>query len=84
MQRAVVTLTPIETPRVIDFQVIEHGSVWAFTPLTDDARAWWNEHVDPDALQIAGSYAVEHRYAPDIAQAIIAEGFETYPPARRS
>lgn len=57
-----------------DFQIVNHGSICTVTPLTEAAQSWWNDNVDPDAMQIGGGYAVEPRYAGDIIDGVIEEG----------
>jgi hypothetical protein len=58
-----------------DFHVINHGSIFTFRPLNDDAQQWWDDNVDPDALSFGGAYAVEPRYAVPLIEGICDEGF---------
>jgi hypothetical protein len=58
-----------------DFTVLNGGSVSIVTPLTDAARAWLDEHTDPDAQWFAGGIAVEHRYVRDLVVGLAQAGF---------
>lgn len=56
-----------------DFQIIDHGSLVGFTPLTDEASAWWEENVQ-DGPCLGRSRFVEHRFAGAIIEGLQAEG----------
>lgn len=48
----------------VDVAISNEGTIVVFEPLTDAAREWIGEHVQPDSWQwLAGRLAVEHRYA---------------------
>ena len=49
---------------------MNEGSIILFEPLTDAARSWWTDNVDPEAQTFGNAYAVEHRYAGDIVEGI--------------
>tara|TARA_Y100001951_G_scaffold58355_1_gene46369 strand:- start:92 stop:250 length:159 start_codon:yes stop_codon:yes gene_type:complete len=49
---------------------MNEGSIVLFEPLTDAARGWWTDNVDPEAQTMGQAYVVEHRYAPDIIEGI--------------
>jgi|TARA_R100001079_G_C4326839_1_gene101430 hypothetical protein len=51
------------------FEIKNTGSIVLFEPLTEWASEWWEENVE-DSQMIGGAYAVEHRYAEDIAAGI--------------
>ena len=51
------------------FEIKKAGSIVLFEPLTEWASEWWEENVE-DSQMIGGAYAVEHRYAEDIATGI--------------
>lgn len=57
------------------FMVDDCGTIVRFQPLTDEARAWWDDNVaPPESWQMMGPWiCVDHRPARDIAQAIAAE-----------
>ena len=62
--------------RGFDFNVLNAGTIVMFTPITDEAQAWWKEWIDWESAQMLGnSYSVEHRYAPAIVEGLIAAGF---------
>ncbi len=52
------------------WRIVGHGSIVLFEPLTEAAQAWWNDNVDPECMKMGAAYAVEHRYAGDIAEGI--------------
>lgn len=58
----------------IDFYVANHGTIFTFEPRTTEAKVWWADHVDPEAMQVADAFVVEHRFARDIADGIAADG----------
>ena len=53
----------------VHFEIKKAGSIVLFEPLTEWASEWWEENVE-DSQMIGGAYAVEHRYAEDIATGI--------------
>lgn len=57
-----------------DFAITNHGSIFTIRPLTATAQIWWNHHIDPDALQFGGAYAVEPRYVEPIVNGMLEEG----------
>ncbi len=52
------------------------GSLWLVRPLTDAAREWIDENVDPDAQWLGGALAVEHRYVQGILEGMQLDGLE--------
>lgn len=59
-----------------DVQVENHGSIFLFEPLTEDAHEWIEEHIPEDATWWAGRLAVEHRFARDVAAGMLGDGLE--------
>ncbi len=59
-----------------DFSLSDHGSIVLLHPLTFAARAWVEEHIDPDHQEWAGSVVIEPRYVLDIVRGIEADGLE--------
>jgi hypothetical protein len=57
-----------------DVSLSNHGSIFTFRPLTDHARQWIEENVDPDAPWWAGAIAVEPRMAYDLVAGMQADG----------
>jgi hypothetical protein len=56
-----------------DVSVTDHGTLFLFQTYTPAVRQWFDIHTD--APRLADAYAVEHRYAGDIVNALQAEGF---------
>ena len=52
------------------WRIIGNGSIVLFEPLTETAQNWWNDNVDPECMKMGAAYAVDHRYAGDIAEGI--------------
>ena len=44
------------------FDIVDCGSIVRFTPLTDDAQAWWDEYVN-EGPGLGRSYCVAAHYA---------------------
>ena len=55
---------------VEEFEINNQGTLILFTPLTDNAKQWWTDNVDPDCQTFGNAYCVEHRYAQDIIEGI--------------
>lgn len=65
--------TPAEdTP---DFIFANHGSITILTPRTDAAHDWCDAHIPDDAQRYAGGIAIEPRYAENILNDIMDEGY---------
>lgn len=62
--------------QTVDVQVENHGTIFLFHLFTDEARAWVDAHVDPEAQYFGAALAVEHRYARDLADGMLADGLE--------
>lgn len=59
----------------MDFSYTNHGSVITLTPLTDEGRAWCNEHLPVDAQRWGrGGYVIEPRYFAAIHEGISNDG----------
>jgi hypothetical protein len=60
-----------------DVLVENHGTIFLFTPMTERARTWVDEHVQLDSWQWLGtSFSVEHRFAEGLAAGMIDDGLE--------
>lgn len=57
-----------------DFIVQDHGSIWTFYPRSTAAQDWWAEHVE-DGPRLGRNQCVEHRYAQDILDGLLIDGF---------
>jgi hypothetical protein len=52
-----------------DVLVRNEGTLFIFRPLTASAKRWVEENVNvPDHMWLGDGFAVEHRYAPAIAE----------------
>jgi hypothetical protein len=61
--------------RKLDVIVKDEGSIGLFTPVSDDAREWFKEHVQQDGQRWGqGGYVAEHRYAMDLLAGIRRRG----------
>ena len=52
------------------FEIVNHGSIVTFTPLTPEAQEWWDDNVDPDCQTLGPAYCVEARYADVLIDAV--------------
>lgn len=54
-------------------RVEDHGTIVAFTPIDDEAKAWWTDNVaEPEPWQrMGGTVYVDRRAAGPIFRAII-------------
>jgi hypothetical protein len=61
----------------IDVRVDNLGTMFAFVPQSRTARTWFARNVHSDPWQwMGGTLMVEHRYAVDICDALLSEGFQ--------
>lgn len=59
-----------------DFQIQNHGSVFLFVALTDEAREHVEQHIQPEPWQMVdGGFAVDHHLAFDLAAQLVDDGF---------
>ena len=56
-----------------DFLVTDHGSIVIATPMTDDAKAWVGEYIDPNSPRYGGGIVIERRYWPSVYHGITEE-----------
>lgn len=60
-----------------DVTIYNHGSIWAFTPLSDAGGDWIADNVDEESAIWQGrALMVEARFAFDLAQGMQADGLE--------
>lgn len=59
-----------------DFYVVNHGSIFVLTPLTEAAQGWVAEHLPPDAPTWGDSIVVEHRFIGEIVAGFTADGLK--------
>jgi len=60
---------------VADIIIRNEGTLFLFTPISDEATEWWDEHVQ-EGMTFSRSYVVEHRFAPAIIDGLVEAGFE--------
>jgi len=58
-----------------DVIVRNAGTLYLFCPMTERARAWIFDNVQPDAQWFGHALVVETRFAWGLAQSMIGEGF---------
>lgn len=61
-------------PSPADVEVIDHGTVVLFRPVTDTCRAWIDDNIQEDAMWFGGALAVEHRCAPYLIEGMADDG----------
>lgn len=59
-----------------DFLFANHGSVCILTPVSEQAKEWADEHIDPDAQRWCGGVVIEPRYVQPILDGIMEEGMD--------
>jgi hypothetical protein len=57
-----------------DVLIRNEGTLFLFCPLSDRAKAWIDDHVQPDAQWFGTALVVEHRFAWGLAQGMKDEG----------
>jgi hypothetical protein len=55
------------------FEIENHGSIVRMLPISDFAKDWWENQVDPNCPMMGKYYCVDSRYAQDIIN-----GFESF------
>jgi len=60
----------------LDVHVVNHGSLFAFELLSQEAREWVDQNVSEDAQFFGGALMVEPRYAMDLATGMQNDGLE--------
>jgi hypothetical protein len=60
----------------LDVAVEDHGSLWLFRPLTEDAKIWIDDNVQDAALWFGGALAVEARFVQEMVEGMLADGLE--------
>lgn len=57
-----------------DFYLVNGGSIFLLTPLTEAAKDWVNLHIPDDAQWFWPSVVIEHRYVDDILDGLTEDG----------
>lgn len=60
---------------MLDFSLINGGTIVLLTPNTNAARDWVGAHVDAAAIYWGSAVVIEHRYAPAIVNGLVEAGF---------
>lgn len=64
----------MKTDTAIDFWIHNGLSVFLLFPVTDGAKQWISENIEPDAPRIGLGVAVEPPYLPAILEGIESDG----------
>jgi len=67
-------MSDAQTAQEADFKFANHGSVTVLTPISEAAKAWIDENIDPDAQVWVGGVVIEPRYADAVLIGISADG----------
>ena len=59
-----------------DLLVRNEGTIFLLTPVSDNGKAWVEEHVSDDHQEWCGAIVVEHRYITDIVAGAQADGLK--------
>jgi len=62
------------------FEIINHGTLTGFTPVNEEAREWWAEHVDWCPM-FGDQYMVDSRHAGPILEGIQAASVKRQAPS---
>jgi hypothetical protein len=63
------------SPRVVDLEARDGGTVWAIRSLSRRARRWIEEHVQSETWQWLGdTLVIDHRYAWPLIEGMSADG----------
>jgi hypothetical protein len=65
-----------------DFLYQHEGSIGLLYPVTDEARAWVEEHISDDAQWFGSGLVIEWRYVDHLIGGITDDGLEVRPPSR--
>ena len=67
-----------------DSQILNHFSLFLLRPLSGQARAWLDEHVQAGAMYFGNALAVEPRYLSDLLEGMFAAGLTPARAERRA
>jgi len=59
-----------------DIRIQNEGTIFLFIPLSDSAKAWWEESCQEGSCDNRFVKYVDHRYAHDIIDGLVEAGFE--------
>ena len=60
----------------VDFQVVNHGTLYLLIPNTPRARRWVQENLPQDHMKYDDASIIEHRYIGDIIDGIQADDLD--------
>lgn len=60
----------------VDVEVINHGTIVSFIPLTPDGRGWIQQLQTEPWQWLGNSLNVDHRNAGNIVEAMVEDGLE--------
>jgi hypothetical protein len=63
-------------PAKVDFQVVNHGTIYLLYPKTRRARQWVKDNLPQDHTKYNDASVIEHRYIGDIIDGIQADDLE--------
>ena len=55
------------------FEIINQGSLALVLPITETAKSWWTDNVDPECMRSGPFYVVEPRYLLNILEGFAAD-----------
>ena len=55
------------------FEIINQGSLALVLPVTETAKSWWTDNVDPECMRSGPFYVVEPRYLQNILEGFAAD-----------
>ena len=67
----------------VDFQVINHGSLYLLIPHTPRAKQWVRDNLPQDHMKYDDASVIEHRYIGDIIDGIQADDLDIAMSKRR-
>lgn len=60
----------------VDFQVVNHGSLYLLVPNTPRARQWIQDNLPQNHMKYDDASVIEHRYIGDIIDGIQADDLD--------
>ncbi len=61
----------------VDFQVVNHGTLYLLIPNTPRAKEWVRDNLPQDHTKYDAASVIEHRYIGDIIDGIQADDLDT-------
>ena len=57
----------------VHFKIINQGSLALVLPVTETAKSWWTNNVDPECMRSGPFYVGEPRYLQNILEGFAAD-----------